>query len=404
VTSDSPPRPPSLYGRLAGSLRRFLAIEAASTVVLLLATAAALIWANSPGSESYFRIWHAKVGPGLAGHELTLEHWVNDGLMALFFFLIGMELKHEFVHGELSVRARAMLPAFGALGGMVVPAGIYAALHAGGPALCGWGVPMATDIAFAVAALAVFGRRVPAGLKIFLLALAIVDDLGAVSVIAIFYSGELSLGALATAGGLLALMAALQRAGLRSYTPYWLLGFGVWLATLASGVHATVAGVLLGLLAPTRVGNPATGESWSPIERLTKALHPWSAFFVMPVFALANAGLTLEIGAFADALSRRVIVAVALGLLVGKPLGIALFCWLAVRAGLAQLPDGVGWSALIGAGFLGGIGFTMALFITALAFPDAQLAAASKFGVILASAAAAAVGIAWLSRALPRAA
>jgi len=408
VASDPSPRASSLAGRLAAPFVRFLAIEAASTVVLMLATLAALVWANSPWGGSYVYFWHSTLGIEVAGIDaslsLTLEHWVNDGLMVIFFFLIGMELKHELAHGELSSRERAMLPIFGALGGMLVPAAIYAGLHAGGPALSGWGVPMATDIAFALAALAVFGRRVPAGLKVFLLALAIVDDLGAVTVIAVFYTADLSLEALAGAGALLALAAALRRAGVRAYAPYWGIGIAVWLATLASGVHATVAGVLLGLLTPTRVEDIASGTSFSPIERLTRVLHPWSAFVVMPVFALANAGLVLTADALGDPVALRVTLAVALGLLVGKPLGITLFSWLAVRAGLAALPAGVGWGSLLGAGMLGGIGFTMALFITSLAFENEALAAASKLGVIAASVVAAILGIACLARSLPRSA
>ena len=404
MASDSSTPPPSLAVRLAAHIQRFIAIESASTILLLAATLAALVWANSPWGESYARFWHAKLGLQLGGIDarLSLEHWVNDGLMVIFFFLIGMELKHALVQGELSSRERAMLPVFGALGGMLVPAAIYAALHAGGPAISGWGVPMATDIAFAVAALAVFGSRVPPGLKIFLLALAIVDDLGAVTVIAVFYAGQLSLAALGAAAGLLVLMALLQRAGVRSYSPYVLLGTLVWLATLVSGVHATVAGVLLGLLAPTQVEARGTLPAFSPIRQLTHLLHPWSAFGVMPVFALANAGLVLETSALRDPLSLRVTLAVALGLLVGKPLGITLLSWLAVRAEVAVLPGGVSWFSLLGVGMLGGVGFTMALFITALAFPDPALAAASKLGVMVASVLAAGLGIACLARSLPR--
>ncbi len=406
MASDPAARATRLSARLAAPVQRFLAIESSSTIVLVLATIAALVWANSPWGESYVRFWHTKLGLRFAGIDarLSLEHWVNDGLMVIFFFLIGMELKHELVHGELSSRDRAMLPVFGALGGMLVPAAIYASLHAGGPAISGWGVPMATDIAFAVAALAVFGRRVPPGLKVFLLALAIADDLGAVTVIALFYAGELSPLALGADAALLALAGGLQRAGVRSYFVYMLVGICVWIATLASGVHATVAGVLLGLLAPTRVEVPGSGASYSPIAQLTEWLHPWSAYGVMPIFALANAGLVLEMGALRDPVSLRVTLAVALGLLVGKPLGITLLSWLAVRAGLAALPTGVGWSALLGVGILGGIGFTMALFITSLAFSDEALAAASKLGVIAASMLAAILGIACLARWLPRAA
>jgi NhaA family Na+:H+ antiporter len=259
---------------------------------------------------------------------------------------------------------------------------------------------MATDIAFAVAALAIFGRRVTPSLKVFLLALAIVDDLGAVTVIAVFYASDLSFGALAGAAALLARAGGMQLAGVTAYAAYVLVGIAVWLATLASGVHATVAGVLLGLLTPTRIEGKDSGASISPIEQLTHLLHPWSAFVVMPVFALANAGLVLEADSLGDPLARRVTIAVALGLLVGKPLGITLLSWLGVRAGLAALPAGVGWSALLGAGILGGIGFTMALFITSLAFPDEALAAASKLGVFAASVAAAILGVAWLARVL----
>ena len=395
-------RQPTLSDRLARPFQRFLAIEAASTILLLLATVLALAWANSPWRESYTTLWHTKLGIRLGGAELalTLEHWVNDGLMALFFFLVGMEIKHEIAHGELSSRGRAMLPVFGALGGMLAPAAIYAAFHASGPAASGWGVPMATDIAFAVAALAVFGPRVPPGLKVFLLALAIVDDLGAVTVIALFYTHGLSLPALAAAGGGLAFVWGMQRSGVRAYLPYWLAGAVVWLATLESGIHATVAGVVLGLLTPTGSRHV---DAPSPVEFLTKALHPWVAFAVMPIFALANAGIVLEADALADPLAPRVMLAVALGLLVGKPVGITLLSWLAVRAGIATLPSGVGWTALLGAGCLGGIGFTMALFITALAFQDPALAAASKIGVMAASVLATAGGLLVLGRALPRA-
>jgi NhaA family Na+:H+ antiporter len=398
VTDLPAAREASLADRLAAAFQRFVAIEAASSILLLAATLVALVWANSPWAASYVRLWHTELSLGLgeARLALSLEHWVNDGLMVIFFFLVGMEIKHELVHGELSTRERAMLPIFGALGGMLVPAGVYAALHAGGPAASGWGVPMATDIAFAVAALAIFGRRVPAGLKVFLLALAIVDDLGAVLVIAVFYSEGLSLAALAAAGAGLAGVVGLRAAGVRAYGVYCVAGVLVWLAMLESGVHATVAGVLLGFL------TPASPLGASPLERLTEALHPWSAFVVMPVFALANAGVPIDRTALADPLARRVSLAVALGLLVGKPLGVAVASFAAVQLRLAVLPAGVGWAAVLGAGILAGIGFTMALFLTALAFEDPALAAASKLGVLVASALATGGGVALLSRALPR--
>jgi NhaA family Na+:H+ antiporter len=433
---------PYLADRVAAPIQRFLAIETASTILLLLAAVVALAWANSPWAASYAGILHTPLGVSLGPWELRLplEHWVNDGLMALFFFLVGMEIKHELAHGELSSRDRAMLPLFGAVGGMIAPAGIYLLLHAGGPAAAGWGVPMATDIAFAVAALAVLGPRVPSGLKVFLLALAIVDDLGAVTVIALFYTHGISSIALAAAALGLVLIYTMHRVGVRAYGPYWIVGLVVWDATLASGVHATVAGVLLGFLTPTeplhasrslvsrardqfeefvgilardaeggdrkhvarKLGETAR-DALSPLDYLTATLHPWVAFVVMPVFAFANAGVALDPTALADPLAMRVSVGIALGLLLGKPLGVTLFSWLAVRLRIAALPQGVGWSSIVGAGILAGIGFTMALFITALAFQDTALVAASKVGILAASLLATAAGLIWLVRALPAA-
>jgi Na+:H+ antiporter, NhaA family len=370
---------------------------------------------------------------------LSLVHWVNDALMAVFFFVVGLEIKRELTTGELASRQRAMLPVFGALGGMIAPALIYLALQPGGDATAGWGIPMATDIAFAVAALAVLGPRVPPGLKVFLLALAIVDDLGAVTVIAVFYTDEVRVGALLGAVAGLGLVWGIRAAGVRAYGPYFLVGAGVWLATLGSGVHATVAGVMLALLTPVHALGPretlvmrlrenveealarvgARGhearpepvlervralslEAQSPLEYLTHRLHPWVAFGVMPIFALANAGVTIDGRTLGDPVGLRVTLAVALGLLVGKPLGIAVFAWLAARLGLAALPAGVGFGALVGAGFLGGIGFTMALFITALAFGEGPLATASKAGILVASVLACLGGLALLARVLPR--
>ncbi len=436
---------PTLADRLAAPFRRFLAVEAASALLLVAATGLALACANSTWAEGYRALWQTPlaISLGPARLELTLEGWVNDGLMALFFFLVGMEIKHELLHGELASRTRAMLPVFGALGGMLAPAALYLGFHAGGPAAAGWGVPMATDIAFAVAALALLGPRVPSGLKVFLLALAIVDDLGAVLVIALAYSHGLSWTALGAAAAALLLVLALRRAGIRSIPVYAVVGALVWLAMLGSGIHATVAGVLLGLSTPTEPTLPGRSlvgrarglferlldridegredptptaqerlrvarelheisrEAISPLERLTGALHPWSAFFVMPIFALANAGVPIEAHALRDPLAVRVALAVAVGLLVGKPLGIGGVSWLAVRLGLATLPAGVGWGPLVGAGALGGIGFTMSLFVTTLAFQDPSLAAASKLGVMAGSLLACGVGLAVLRRTLP---
>jgi NhaA family Na+:H+ antiporter len=403
--TDAAPVAASLRAKLAAHLARFVAIESASTLLLALATLVALVWANA-GGESYARFWHRELALGFGAWKLalSLEHWVNDALMVLFFFLVGMEIKHELAVGELVSRERALLPVAGALGGVLLPAAIYASLHAGGAAASGWGVPMATDIAFAVAALAVFGARVPIGLKVFLLALAIVDDLVAVLVIAVFYTHGLSFPALACAGGGLLLVAALKRSGVASYPVYWAIGAAVWLATLLSGVHATVAGVLLGVLTPAwPLRGPDGSPRPSPLERLSHALHPWSAWGVLPIFALANAGVVVDTQSLADPLAQRVTLGVALGLLVGKPLGITLLAWLAVRSRLAALPEGVGFAQIAGAGMLGGIGFTMALFITTLAFDQPGLAAASKIGVMGASLLATLLGVAWLARALPRA-
>jgi len=430
----------TLAGRLARPLRRFLAIETASSILLLAATLVALGLANSPWREAWADFWHQRVAIeiGRVGLALSLTHWVNDALMALFFFVVGLEIKRELTVGELASRERALLPVFGALGGMLVPAALYLVLQPGGAAV-GWGIPMATDIAFAVAALALLGPRVAPGLKIFLLALAIVDDLGAVTVIAVFYTDEIRLSALFAALFGFGLVYAIRLAGVRAYAPYFVAGAGVWLAMLESGVHATVAGVMLGLLTPVhvlgeretlmtrlreaarealdRIGNGGhearpepllqrvrdlSREAQSPLEYLTHRLHPWVAFGVMPIFALANAGVALDATTLGDPAGLSVALAVTIGLLIGKPVGITLFALAAVRLRLAALPRGVDAGALFGAGLLGGIGFTMALFITALAFAESPLASAAKVGVLTASVFACALGLVVLWRVLPR--
>lgn len=391
----------ALVDFLAAPFQRFLAIEASSTILLVLATVVALACANSPWSASYADLWHSYAGVSVGAwrFELSLEHVVNDGLMALFFFLVGMEIKHELAHGELSSRERAVLPVAGALGGMLVPAGSYALFHSSGPAASGWGIPMATDIAFAVAALTVLGPRVPPGLKVFLLALAIVDDLAAVSVIAIFYTHEISWQALGAALAGLGLVVVMRKAGVRSYALYVGVGIAIWGATLASGIHATVAGVLLGFLTPAEPISPERERS--PLQELTAALHPWVAFLIMPTFALANAGVRIEGDALLDPLASRVSIAVGLGLFLGKPIGVTLVSWLAVRARIAVLPEGVTWGAILGAGALAGIGFSMALFITTLAFEAPTLVAAAKLGILVASVLAMVAGLAVLVRVLP---
>jgi len=405
------PREP--VDRILDPLARFLRVEAASGILLLAATVAALALANSPWAAGFLDFWHAKAGfrVGRFALELSLQHWINDALMAVFFFVIGLEVKREVVHGELRDLRAAALPLAAALGGMVAPAAIYLALVSHGPGTRGWGIPMATDIAFVVGCMAVLGRRVPLGLRVTLLSLAIADDIGAILVIAIGYSAgldwiSLGLGVL----GILSVL-ALARIGVRSVPVYVFVGALVWIAFHASGVHATIAGVILGWLTPIRpwvsqatlagmVGEGGLGgktleiaarESMSPLERLETALHPWVGFAIMPLFALANAGVILS----PEALREPVALAVAAGLVVGKPLGIVAFAWIAVKAGLARLPQGVGWGAVAAGGALAGIGFTMSLFIAGLALPS-ELLPAAKVGVLGASALSAAVGVAAL--------
>jgi NhaA family Na+:H+ antiporter len=439
-------RPIPLAYRLSRPFQQFAEIEASSAILLLLMTLVALAWANSPFHGSYEHLLEFPIAfsAGAFEVELSFEEWVNDALMAIFFFTVGMEIKREMVRGELSTRERAMLPVLGALGGMVAPALIYTSFHAGDEAIRGWGIPMATDIAFAVAALSVFGSRVPYGLRVFLLALAIADDLGAVAVIAIFYTDDLALSWLGLAAATLVLAYLMNRAGVRSYVPYMLVGAFAWLCTLYSGVHATVAGVALGFLTPTTPEEPdretlvSRGRhalerllhlmereeedqgghqrhhelrrleelryaTLSPLDRLANGLEPWVAYLIMPVFAFSNAGVAFGGGALADPMAQRVGLAVALGLLFGKPIGITLFSWLSVRTGIAALPRGVNWSALTATGVLAGIGFTVALFVTNLAFPThPTFTDGSKIGILAGSATATVLGLAILSRALPR--
>ncbi len=410
--------------RIVAPLARFLEIESASGIILLACTAAALALANSPWAGAWNSFWHteARLTVGtwmLAG---SLGHWVNDGLMTVFFFVVGLEIKRELVDGELRSMKKAALPIMGALGGMIVPAAMFLLLVRGGDGLRGWGIPMATDIAFAVGVLALLGSRVPVGLKIFLLALAIADDIGAILIIAVFYSSGLAFTPLLVAVLGLAAVSVLNRLGVRSIGMYTLVGMGIWLAMFRSGIHPTVAGVILGLMTPGRawvagqslvelllhaidrldgqterpheqlhvvsaLTRTAT-ETVSPLERLETVLHPWVAFAVMPIFALANAGVAIDL----QAIGNSVTVAVAAGLALGKPLGILLLSWLAVQTGLAQLPGGVAWKAMLGVACLGGIGFTMSLFIASLALEGGLLDSA-KIGILGGSAVSAAVGL-----------
>lgn len=364
-------------------IKRFIALEAASSLILLGLTVIAMAWANSPFQNSYQAILHFPIGP------YDLHFWINDGLMAIFFFVVGLEIKRELTVGELASPRKAALPILAAAGGMIVPAAIYTAFNFSGPGAHGWGIPMATDIAFAMGVLALSGR-VPFALKVFLLALAIVDDLGAVLVIAIFYTTELSLGSMALALLATTAVVCLRAAGVRLFLVYWIVGALLWWAVLKSGVHATVAGVVLGLLTPAK---PLKGETKSPLEVLVEALHPWVNYLIMPVFALANAGVVISSGTgIVEVLHHPVSVGVILGLFFGKPMGILLACWLGVKFGVAQLPHCVSWRQLLAVGFIAGIGFTMALFISGLALRNPDLEAYSKLGILIGSTLSALVG------------
>jgi len=378
---------------LTGSLfRQFLASQSAGGIVLMVATVLAMVIANSPFGDTYHHVWELTLSIGIApaAVHLTLHEWVNDGLMAIFFFLMGLEIKRELVVGELATLRRAALPLAAALGGMLAPALLYASVNARGPGASGWAVPMETDIAFALGVLALLGARVPVGLKVFLTALAIVDDLAGIGVIAIYYTASISWGHLGVAAGLLAIAAVMSRVGVRQPIWYLLIALALWWSVLSSGVHATVVGILLALIVPARAaaGEPA---EHSPLERLEHGIAPWVAFLILPIFALSNAGVSLA-GSLRALTGSAVASGVVLGLLVGKPLGITLASWLAVRAGVAELPTGTSWRMLHGAGWLGGIGFTMALFIAGLAFNGTALLAPAKLAILGASVVAAVIG------------
>ncbi len=445
--SPEPAVPDPLVDRLLAPFRRFARTASAGGLVLLAATAVALAWANSPWAAAYHRLWETPLTLGAGGWSVqwSLHHLINDGLMAVFFFVVGLEIKREVLAGELKSLRSASLPMVAALGGMIVPAGLYALVNGGGPGSGGWGVPMATDIAFALGVLALLGDRVPTGLKVFLAALAIVDDIGAVLVIALFYSGGVAWGALATAGAILLVAVGANAAGFRRPWTYGTLGIALWAAVLASGVHATVAGVLLAMAIPvrTRLDEPAflasarralddfdaaavvtardpdttvlsntehhtaleeletlCEQAQPPLIRLEHALHGIVAFAIMPLFALANAGVSLGADA-SQAVASPIALGTVLGLVLGKPLGITGFSWLAVRLGFAALPSGVTWPMLVGAGVLGGIGFTMALFIAGLAFTDPALLEAAKLGILAASLSTGVAGWLYLRRTTP---
>ncbi|MFP4623348.1 MAG: Na+/H+ antiporter NhaA [Gemmatimonadota bacterium] len=413
--------------------QEFFKAESASGIVLLACAAIALIWANSPWAESYFQLWetHLVVGGGPIQLDYSLHYWINDALMAVFFFMVGLEIKREVLVGELASPKQAALPIAAAIGGMVVPAAIYVAFNAGTPEIRGWGVPMATDIAFALGVLALLGDRAPAGLKIFLAALAIVDDLGAVLVIALFYSGGIDWTMLMFAGITFIVFLGANRGGVRRPAIYLGLGIILWYFFLKSGVHATIAGVVSAIAIPARTrinvpdfvgaareylehfekdgirpdpAHPLTPRQESALARLEDAAEgvqspllaiehaivPWVAYGIMPLFALANAGVALEPEVLSG-LTSPVVIGIALGLLVGKFVGIGIFTWAAVKLGLAGVPAGVRVQHFIGVGFLAGIGFTMSLFIAGLAFSGITLELA-KVGILIASTVAGVIG------------
>jgi len=411
--------------RLTDPMTRFLHVEATSGILLLICTAIALILANSAAGDWYQEIWKIRVGFSWGEFSMihSIQHWINDGLMAIFFFVVGLEVKREMVIGELRDPKRAALPVAAAIGGMVIPAGVYLLMQGGGAAARGWGIPMATDIAFVVGCLAVLGDRVPRILRVMLLSLAIVDDIGAILVIAIGYTESINTTALFLAFGGLGLVYTLGRLGVRSFGIYVFLGTLVWFGFHESGVHATIAGVLLGLMTPAKsylgentvsdllkkADETLHGGSWvnmhhrsdavrgftdsvreviSPLEYLEGTLHPWSSFLIMPIFALANAGVPFTMSDFGE----PVALAIMAGLVIGKPVGIVLFSFLAVKLITKALPEGITWGMLTGGGFLAGIGFTMALFISGLAL-EGDVLPIAKVGVLGASALAAILGV-----------
>jgi Na+:H+ antiporter, NhaA family len=407
-------RTSSPAGALASTraLREFLATETAGGLLLVLAAIVALGWANSPWQASYDTVWHTELGMHLGRWELELDlrHWVNDGLMAIFFLVVGLEVKRELLLGELRDRRRAALPVLAAMGGMIVPVLVYLALNPSLPESEGWGIPMATDIAFALGVLALIAPSIPSAVRLFLLTLAIVDDIGAILVIAVFYSSSVDLGWLAAAGGIVVAIVVLRRIGFAATPLFATLGVCLWLTVHESGVHATLAGVVMGLLAPAepaltreivrsrtdelvdvfspdaaRQTSRLARQSVSQLEWLEHQLHGWSSLVIVPLFALANAGVELSADSAGDALTSSLTIGVVLGLVIGKAIGISLSSWAAVRFGWADLPSGVTWRHLIGAATLGGIGFTVSLFIAALAFDDPVLVDNAKIGVLTAS-------------------
>lgn len=439
-TTKTPLITPTPAERLLRPFQEFARQEASGGIILIICMVIALFWANSPLVSSYHNLWQTKLTIGIGAFVLAkpLLLWINDGLMAVFFFVVGLEIKRELLVGELSSFRQAILPVAAAIGGMAMPAFAFILLNRNSPGVVGWGIPMATDIAFALGILALLGRRAPTSLKVFLTALAIVDDIGAVLVIALFYTGEIAWGWLAIAAGILFLLIVANRLGVRHLLVYGILGIGLWVAFLKSGVHATIAGVLLATTIPSKARIDVQGfithcfailndleranaeqrdnietqqatfqaletmmqHAETPLQRLEHALHPWVAYFIMPIFALANAGVTLGNG-MSSAFTHPVGLGIAAGLVLGKQLGITLSVWLIVKSKLANLPGGVTWRQIYGASWLAGIGFTMSLFIAGLAFGDTSLLSVAKVGILMASLIAAGGGLAILGSAQP---
>ena len=437
-----------LFEKILSPFERFLRQTTAGGVILMVATVLTLVVANSPWGAPFRQFWEQtfRLEFGVHSLEMTLQHWINEGLMAFFFLLVGLELKREVMVGELSSRKDAILPVAGALGGMAVPALIYFLLNPVGPAAAGWGIPMATDIAFAIGILVLLAWRIPRTLIIFLTALAIADDIGAVLVIAFFYTTSLNAIALSAAGVLLALLVLLNRGGIRRSLPYGILGVLLWIALLKSGVHATIAGILLAFAIPARpvfspdqfdfcltklqralheqtahpeiqdhpLSDPRMSVIAQNVESVAKAVQSpqqlmehaignWVTFFIIPLFAFANAGVDFAEIPLGEALAHPVTLGIVLGLVLGKFLGISGAAWLAQKTGIAQLPKGVSWKQFCGVAWLGGIGFTMSLFISELAFHRNPLfMEEAKIGILLSSVLAAAIGLTWLFLSSPR--
>ena len=422
-TTDSHSHPLSF---IINPIQKFFRLEAAGGILLMASAFLAIAWANSPFAETYFHLWHIHLGidVGEFGIHKHVLHWINDGLMAIFFLLVGLEIKREVLSGELASRKKATLPIAAAIGGMAIPALLYVAINAGSPTMNGWGIPMATDIAFALGIIILLGKRVPAALKVFLVALAIVDDLGAVLVIAFFYTSKLSLTALGVGGIFLAAMVVANRLGVRKLTVYCILGVGLWVAFLKSGIHATLAGVLMAMTIPSSrkitandfmdMGKKAmfsymgatkpnqkdlnhkqehaihdiehaAKEVTPPALRLEHSLHGLIAFFIMPLFAFANAGVSFAGVDIMASLTSKVSLGIIMGLFVGKQLGVFAFSWLAIKSGIAEMPARTTWKQIWGVSLLSGIGFTMSLFIASLAFGEGEVLNLAKLGIFVAS-------------------